>query len=992
MAAEGGTPVAVAVPPALHRPFRVVVFDWDGTAVPDRATDAAPVRARVAALTREGVHVVVVTGTSFENLHRQLTRDLPPAERGGVLLAADRGSTLWAFGEDGEPRQVAARRATPEEDARLDEVADRVVAALGPDLGAVVIRDRVNRRKVDLLPVWRDPPKAEIAALLDAVERRLRDCGVTGGLEQALGIAEHVVAERLPGARITTDAKHLEIGLTDKAAAVAAALGYLPPDIDRADVLVLGDELGPLGGRPGSDAHMLAAARGAVAVSVGVEPGGVPAGVTHVPGGPAAFLAVLDGVLDAVERIGPLPAHDPAWTLVEEGFRLEREHEVESILAVANGALGVRASLGEGTPLSRPATLIAGLFRGNPVPRLVRAPDWTALRITADGAPLSVTRATRHRRVLDLRRGILWREWVHRDEVGRVTRVRAARIASMADRRVALESVLVAAENYNGSLRVDLSADPVEPWTREDGGWAVGDVGFAVARDVQTDAGERVVAVRDEGGCAYVTGIEAGRSLFAARACALAGGPAEALSVAEAALAGGPGLAIRRHAVAWQARWRDAEIEVAGDPEAERALRFAAYHLLSAANPGDPRVSIGARTLTGPAYLGHVFWDTEVYMLPFFCAAWPEAARALLLYRHRTLPAARARAAAGGWRGALWAWESADTGEDVTPRGVYAPDGVVVPIRSGEQEHHITAAIAWAAWRYWTWTRDEVFLRDAGAEMLLEAARFWASRGRLEADGRFHVRGAMGPDEYHAGVDDDAYTNGMARWCLERGVEVAGMVPATRLGFERDEIEAWAALAPKVADGLDPASGVIEQFAGYFALADLDLTGRPPGAPPLDVLLGHDAIARTRAVKQADVVLLLYLLAERIPPAVRGASFRFYEPRTAHTSSLSPPIHAIVAARLGLVPTALRYFRQTAAIDLALGTGNAAGGVHAAALGGLWQAATFGFAGLAVDGERLSVDPKLPEGWTRLRFPVRFRGRRFVVTATPDGGAVEEAP
>lgn len=984
--AEGSAGTAIFVPPVLGRPFRAVVFDWDGTAVADRAADTARVRARLAALVGEGVHVVVVTGTSFENVDRQLTRDLPADARSGIVLCTDRGSTLWGFEVDGRARQLAARRSTPEEDAALDAVADRIVAELGPRLGATVIRDRVNRRKVDLLPAWPNPPKARIAELIDAVERRLHEAGVAGGLAEALGVAERAVAGLFPGARITTDAKHLEIGLTDKADAVACALSHLPV-VDRGDVLLLGDELGPLGDRPGSDARMLGAKPGAVVVSVGVEPGGVPPEVIHVPGGPEAFLAVLDAVLAAIDRIGPLPREDPRWTLTEEGFRLEREHEIESLFAVSNGALGVRASLTEGSPLSRPATVIAGLYWGAPTPRLVRAPDWTALRITSDGSPLTIAGATRHRRVLDLRGGVMWREWVHRDEAGRVLRLRKTRLASMAERHVAIESMLIIAENFNGTLHVEMTVPGCEPWTPVDGGWAMGDVGFAVAHAVTTDTGAPVGS-----GDLRVLEIEAGRSFQLARACAIAGDPAAARAAAGAALAGGPGPAIRRHVAAWRERWRDAEVEVDGDPDAERALRFAAYHLLSAANPDDPRVSVGARALTGPAYLGHVFWDTEVFMMPFYVAAWPEAARAMLLYRHRTLPVARARAAALGWRGALWAWESADTGEDVTPHVVYAPSGVAIPIHTDDQEHHVTAAIAWATWRYWRWTGDEAFLRDAGAEMLLEAARFWASRGVVGEDGRFHVRGAMGPDEYHPDVDDNAYTNAMARWCLERGVEVAATVSPERFGFTPEEVATWAAIVPTVAVPLDPGTGVVEQFAGYFALADIDLSGRPPGAAPLDVLLGLDALALTRAVKQADVVLLLHLLGERFPQEVRAASFRYYEPRAAHTSSLSPPIYAVVAARLGDTATALRYFRQTAAIDLALGSGNAAGGVHAGALGGLWQAAALGFAGLREDGGRLVVDPKLPEGWTRLRFPVRFQGRRYVVTATPDGGAVEEVP
>ena len=190
------------------------------------------------------------------------------------------------------------------------------------------------------------------------------------------------------------------------------------------------------------------------------------------------------------------------------------------------------------------------------------------------------------------------------------------------------------------------------------------------------------------------------------------------------------------HEAAWDARWTASDVLIEGDDELQRALRFAVYHLTSAANPEDDRVSIGARALTGDAYFGHVFWDTEIYLLPFYTAVWPEAARALLMYRFHTLPGARAKAAHIGFKGALYAWESADTGEETTPERVVGPDGTLVDILTGRMEHHISADVAYAVWQYWRATGDDDFFLRAGAEILLETARFWASRAVAEADGQ----------------------------------------------------------------------------------------------------------------------------------------------------------------------------------------------------------------------------------------------------------------
>ena len=455
---------------------------------------------------------------------------------------------------------------------------------------------------------------------------------------------------------------------------------------------------------------------------------------------------------------------------------------------------------------------------------------------------------------------------------------------------------------------------------------------------------------------------------------------------------------VARHCAAWSARWDASDIRVDGDSAAQRALRFAAYHLTSAADPTDAHVSIAARAMTGAAYGGHVFWDTEIYMLPFFALTWPEAARALLMYRHRTLPAARAKAARYGARGAFYAWESADTGEDVTPASVVGPAGLTIQIKVAREEQHISADVAFGAWNYWRLTGDDVFLLEAGAEIIIETARFWASRAEPGGDGKRHIRGVIGPDEYHENVDDDAYTNGMARWNLRTAVAVAGDMARrwpepwaelrARLALEDAELEEWAAAARDLYIGLDPKTGLIEQFRSYFALKDLPISRTVSRIVPVDVLLGLDRVMRTPIIKQPDVLMLIFLLWDEFAPEVREANFRYYEPRCAQGSSLSPCVHALLAARLGHMALAEDYFRQSSRIDLNDNMGNASGGVHIASLGGLWQAAVFGFAGLTLGEGGPQLDPKLPPEWRGLSFRIRWRGKDHTLTAPAQAPSV----
>jgi trehalose/maltose hydrolase-like predicted phosphorylase len=457
---------------------------------------------------------------------------------------------------------------------------------------------------------------------------------------------------------------------------------------------------------------------------------------------------------------------------------------------------------------------------------------------------------------------------------------------------------------------------------------------------------------------------------------------------------------VSEHETAWAARWRCSEVEVDGDDAARRSLRFAVYHLNSAANPSDERVSIAARALTGDDYHGHVFWDTEIFLLPFYILSWPEAARALLMYRYGTLDAARAKADRMGWRGALYAWESADSGAEATPTQVIGPDRQVVEVYSGKLEQHISADVAYAVWQYWLGTGDEEFLLAAGAEMMLETARFWASRAMPEGDRRCHIRSVIGPDEYHENIDDNAYTNVMARWNIQRALDVSAMLRerwperwaalSRQLGLGDGELERWRNVAVNMATGLDERTGVYEQFHGYHALEEIDLKAYSGRSVPMDVVIGRDRTQRSKIIKQADVVALLALLPEEFPGDMGMANFNYYAPRCGHGSSLSRAMHGIAAARLGASELALDFFRQTAAIDLADNCVAIDGGLHIAALGGIWQMAVFGFAGLSLNSNSIAFNPRLPAGWRRLCFRVQWH-RRCVRIAIEQGTQSLEA-
>ena len=717
---------------------------------------------------------------------------------------------------------------------------------------------------------------------------------------------------------------------------------------------------------------------------------------------------------------------DPGWVLSHDGYSVLSESAVKSRLALGNGFLGMRAArsisrgptwvtwLGYIRWASWPRCYVAGLFdipnTEPPVPALVPVADWSRVRILLDGEPLLAREGEvlLGSRKLDMRRGLLVSTWTHRTPAGVTIKGRELRLLSLADRAAGLQLVQLSLDRGGVDVRLEasfalagLGMEPVRleqdlgAWRTEGTRKAVAMTGAAALRlGGDLLAPDRPFPLRWAWRWRSVAEqvVEFDRLIAVARSDAP---DDDAAPLAGAALARSRAVGWRAvltaHETAWDERWTASDILIEGDEESQRAVRFAVYHLTSAANPECDRVSIGARALTGDAYLGHVFWDTEIYLLPFYTAVWPAAAKALLMYRFHTLPGARAKAAHFGFKGALYAWESADTGMETTPERVVVSDGTVVEVLTGQMEHHISADVAYAVWQYWRATGDADFLLRAGAEILLDTARFWASRAVREADGKRHIRHVIGPDEYHEDVDDNAFTNMMARWNIARALDTMELLRAhwpdeaaalrKKLTLSDEELADWQDAVSRIVTGHDSATGIYEQFAGFHALEMIDLINYAERTLPIDLVIGRERTQRSQIVKQADVVALIALLPEEFPGSMAEANFRHYEPRCAHGSSLSAGMHARVAASVGNSEMALRYLQETAATDLDLDP-NSAGGVRIAGLGALWQAVMLGFAGIDLMGDALGIHPRLPPQWRSMTFRVCWRGRSVGIRIT----------
>ncbi|MHB8807747.1 MAG: beta-phosphoglucomutase [Anaerolineaceae bacterium] len=710
------------------------------------------------------------------------------------------------------------------------------------------------------------------------------------------------------------------------------------------------------------------------------------------------------------------------WIISEDNFDSTILSSKETVFTIGNGYLGTRGTFEEGFSGETSATLLHGVFDDVPIgfSELANTPNWLDLRIYINGHVfrLDEGKILSYKRELNLRTATLYRDVTWLSPSGNTLRFEFERFASLANEHLLALRCRITSVDYSGELEIRASlAGHVENsgwthWNWQEQGKTEDNVTYLCLQTRKTDISlceafdlkligeeplqesfwdslggpEKVLKMEIRVGQSVhvekLVSVFTSRDTTDPKTCAI-----ETLRSIQSK--GYEGLWAEQYSV-WEDEWKVSNIVIEGDDIADRAMRYSLFQLLIAAPRHDDRVSIAAKSLSGFGYRGHTFWDTEIFILPFFTFTNPEIAENLLRYRYHTLDGARKKAKEKGYAGACYAWESAATGEETTPRWALLPNGGLVHIWCGDIELHITVDVVFAIYQYWQMTGDDEFMLNYGAEIILDTARFWGKRVEWNKKlNCYEINDVIGPDENHDHVNNNAYTNNMVRWNLTKALEIFEWLQKTdpekanslakKLDLQPECLADWQKIIKKIYTGFDEKTGLFEQFTGYYNLEPLDLSSLEPRIRSIQSMLGIEGAQKVQVIKQPDVLMLLYLLDHDYDEKILKANWDYYAHRTDLTygSSLGPAIQAIMATRVGDIEQAYRLFMLAAGSDLEDMRGNAAEGIHAATHGGLWQACVFGFGGLKFTPDGPVASPHLPAGWKRLQFSIQYRGERY---------------
>lgn len=712
------------------------------------------------------------------------------------------------------------------------------------------------------------------------------------------------------------------------------------------------------------------------------------------------------------------------WIINESSFDPASQHHKETIFTIGNGYLSTRGSFEENYPDERRATFAHGVFDDVPVSftELANAPDWLFLNVFLNGEKFSLSEGTiiAFERNLDMRTGVLTRTVRWLSPGGYAATLIFERFASLADEHLLCIHCQVLPE-FDGHVEIramlngNTDNEGITHWrwmgqtlhTLEQGQKVVHL--HSRTRKTGIDLALAMRLISDpplQGEYWDVQSMPTLRMIFDARrgepisltkmvAIATSRDTQQPVSLAIEHVTKPASWeeVLEAQKQAWEREWQRADVVIEGDDEAQIAVRFSLFQLLIAAPRHDNRVNIGAKTLSGFGYRGHAFWDTEIFMLPVFTYTAPHIARNLLDYRYLTLEAARGKARESGYEGAWFAWESAATGEEITPTWVldFRDKKKLARVWTGDLAIHISADVAYATYQYWCVTGDADWFTDRGAELILDTAKFFASRAEWKPEeGHYAYSDVIGPDEYHDHVNNNAFTNRMARWNLETGLAVLAWLEhnhpqkaaelTARLNLDHEQLDKWRDIAAKTCLRIQP-NDLLEQFDGFFKLKDVNLDDYEPRTRSMHEIFGIEAANDYQVLKQPDVLMLQYLLRDEFSIEAIRANYEYYTARTDLTygSSLGPSIQAIVACMMDEQQDAYKHFIRAARADLRDVRGNAEDGIHAASAGGTWQAVVFGFGGLHLSERGWTTRPRLPKHWKRLSFKFFQHGNLQVV-------------
>ncbi len=748
------------------------------------------------------------------------------------------------------------------------------------------------------------------------------------------------------------------------------------------------------------------------------------------------------------------------WRLIEKRFSLDDVGVTETLFTLGNGYLGLRGNHPEGGHAHEHGTFINGFHETFPIRHaeqaygfaevgqtIINAPDAKVMRVYVDDEPLDFDTADirEYERVLDMRRGVLTRHlrWV--TPAGKDVQIDVDRLVSFDEKHLAVMRLTVTV--LNSDAPVTIACQLVNRQDGEDvyGGTAPGtqragfdprkaekiaervlapqeywqDGGRTALSYRVTESGMTIAVVADhlidtENEYSARTSVEPDIAKNVFRVQAKAGVPVTVTKLVsyhtsrgvptrelvdrgrrtlDRVAAEGVQSAYDRQAEWLDGFWRRSDVVIEGHAELQQATRWCLFQLAQAAARADG-LGVPAKGVSGSGYSGHYFWDTEIYVLPFLTYTTPQWARNALRMRYLMLPAARRRAAQLNEAGALFPWRTI-SGEEAS--AYYA---------AGTAQYHINADVSFALGKYVRATGDDDFLYREGVDIAVETARLWATLGfwRYNEDGQpevFHIHGVTGPDEYTTVVNDNLFTNVMARFNLRFAArvvrEMAEAAPedyalmAKRLDLDPAEPDAWDAAAEAMHIPYSEGLGIHPQDEVFLEREVWDLESTPPEQRPLLLHFHPLVIYRYQVLKQADVVLALYLQGNHFTDEEKLADFEYYDPLTTGDSTLSAVVQAILAAEVGYQDLALLYFAQSIFVDLGDLHHNAADGVHVASAGGVWTALVAGFGGMRDHYGELSFDPRLPEAWPSLSYTLHWRGTELKVRITRDAMTVDAA-
>ena len=729
------------------------------------------------------------------------------------------------------------------------------------------------------------------------------------------------------------------------------------------------------------------------------------------------------------------------WIVGETDFQPEHLGKYETIFTLGNGYMGVRAATEETYREETRGCYIAGLFDRFPgeVTELANIPDWLNIDLKLDGEKydLKIGKILSYQRQLSIKDGQLTRNIEWESPKGRKTKLSFEKFMSLDNIHFTALKVKIIPLNYSGAIeicsgingqttnsgvqhfkegRLRFSSEGIISMTSRT---QESDIGLVIAAKHRFYLNSEILEVKEEVGSQRRKIFSSSRykikqneefsftkmvTVYTTRDPDFKGKEKVsdkeiekiAIDNLKKFIEIGYDKLFEAHKKRWDQLWKHIDIVLDGPDFDQLAIRFSQFHIYQMTPVHDERLSIAAKGLSGEGYKGHVFWDMEIFILPFFIYTFPEIARRLLFYRYRFLDGAREKAKENGFEGAMYPWECADTGGEVTPKwgGVDFKTGKPQRIWTGELEQHITCDIVYSIWHYFQATHDYEFMYNYGLEIMLETSRFWASRLEYNPEkDQYEINNVTGPDEYSEHINNNTFTNYMVKWQLNKTIHFSGWIKAnqsevwkkvtSKIKLTLKELSDWKEKADKIYIGMDKTSGFIHQYEGFTDKREVDLLKYKGKVGAITQDYNWEEITQMQVLKQSDIIMLLYLLGDDFSQETKRLNWDYYEPKTLHDSSLSPSIHAIVALDIDDIEKGYEYFERSIRIDLGENLKSSWDGLHAASLGGNWQAVVNGFGGVRITNKgRLRINPHLPEKWKRLKFKIKWQNEEYCVDIT----------